>query len=112
MTRAAPAVGNKYRAVRVPCGDHAHASKLERARCFVLTLQEQRGEIHDLRRQTRWPLEVNGHLVCTYVSDFDYADSDWRPVVEDTKGVRTREYVLKRKLMLACRGITIREIDR
>lgn len=31
-------------------------------------------------------------------------------VVEDTKGVRTKEYILKRKMMLFFHGIVIKEV--
>ena len=48
---------------------------------------------------------------CTYRADFTYYDIDddmW--VVEDTKGVKTKEYIIKRKLMLNKYGIRIKEI--
>ena len=63
---------------------------------------------------------------CAYVSDFVYqvpthgqeVDEDghihfwdgWETVVEDTKGVRTKDYIIKRKLMLWVHGIKIAEI--
>lgn len=106
---------SKWRNVRVPHQDHWHDSIKERARCFTLQILEQRGEIRQLRRQVTHELRVNGVKVCAYRSDFEYdelASDDpwlWRPVVEDVKGKRTDEYVIKRKLMLACYGIDIRE---
>ena len=48
--------------------------------------------------------------VC-YVADFVYTDNDTgETVVEDVKGVRTKEYVIKRKLLLWRYGIRIREV--
>jgi hypothetical protein len=44
-----------------------------------------------------------------YVADFVYMENGER-VVEDAKGVRTKEYVIKRKLMLQRYGIQIREV--
>lgn len=44
-----------------------------------------------------------------YVADFVYFENGKR-VVEDTKGVRTPEYIIKRKLMLHKYGIRIREV--
>ena len=44
-----------------------------------------------------------------YVADFVYFENGKR-VVEDTKGVRTPEYIIKRKLMLHKYGIQIREV--
>ena len=44
-----------------------------------------------------------------YVADFVYTENGEK-VVEDAKGVRTKEYVIKRKLMLMQYGIQIREV--
>ena len=44
-----------------------------------------------------------------YVADFVYWQNGKR-IVEDTKGVRTTEYIIKRKLMLHKYGIRIREV--
>ena len=46
----------------------------------------------------------------TYIADFVYMDKDGQQVVEDTKGVRTKEYIIKRKLMLHRYGIRIQEV--
>ncbi|GAB4464458.1 MAG: hypothetical protein OHK0044_01870 [Burkholderiaceae bacterium] len=43
-----------------------------------------------------------------YIADFVYT-KDGKMVVEDTKGCRTRDYVIKRKLMLYVHGIRILE---
>ena len=60
---------------------------------------------------------------CAYIADFVYREKiaegaalprndsgGWRLVVEDTKGVRTKDYIIKRKLMLWVHGIRIEEI--
>lgn len=51
---------------------------------------------------------------CSYYADFVYMTKDdlgrWHTIVEDTKGVRTPEYIIKRKLLLKEYGIKIREI--
>lgn len=44
-----------------------------------------------------------------YVADFVYWQ-DGKRIVEDTKGMRTTEYIIKRKLMLHKYGIRIREV--
>lgn len=46
---------------------------------------------------------------CVYYADFAYWE-DGRYVVEDTKGMKTKEYLIKRKLMLYRHGIRIQEI--
>jgi hypothetical protein len=45
-----------------------------------------------------------------YRADFVYIDEDGWLVVEDAKGVRTPDYIIKRKLMLWLYGIKIREV--
>ena len=58
-------------------------------------------------RTTRALLE----RACSYIADFVYTDcKTGQTIVEDTKGMRTREYVIKRKLMLYMHGIRIKEV--
>lgn len=45
-----------------------------------------------------------------YVADFVYKDKDGNEVVEDAKGMRTEKYLLKKKMMRAFLGITIKEV--
>lgn len=45
-----------------------------------------------------------------YIADFVYKDERGQTVVEDTKGVKTKDYIIKRKLMLYVYGIRIKEI--
>lgn len=48
-----------------------------------------------------------------YVADFVYEEKTtdgWQEVVEDVKGFRTHDYIIKRKLMLWRYGIRIREV--
>lgn len=44
-----------------------------------------------------------------YIADFSYIKDD-ELIVEDTKGFRTKDYIIKRKLMLWIYGIKIREV--
>lgn len=46
---------------------------------------------------------------CAYVADFVY-EEDGKTVVEDTKGMKTKDYIIKRKLMLFVHGIRVREV--
>ena len=46
---------------------------------------------------------------CSYIADFVYIE-DGKPVVEDTKGFKTKDYILKRKMMLHFYGIKIKEV--
>lgn len=107
-------------------------SKKEYRRYMELSLLERAGAITNLRRQVKYVLlpaqrestgefykkgVKKGHLKpgkllereCSYVADFDYM-RDGVHVVEDTKGVRTKDYIIKRKLMLYVHGIAVKEI--
>lgn len=46
----------------------------------------------------------------TYKADFTYIDENGYTVVEDTKGFKTKDYIIKRKLMLYQYGIRIKEL--
>lgn len=102
----------KYGNVRTTIDGISFASKREAERYGQLKILERAGEVRNLRLQVPFPLRVAGELVCTYVADFAYEDRrlGWTEVVEDAKGVRTREYAIKRKLMRAVHGVEIREV--
>ena len=86
-------------------------------RWHELKLMERAGLISDLQRQVPFSLIPNlkdssGRVIeraVKYVADFCYIQNGVS-VVEDVKGLRTREYVLKRKMMLYFHGIKIKEI--
>lgn len=100
----------KYGAKPTMVDNIRFASKMESRRYQELRLLEQAGEIANLKLQTRYPLRVNGVLICTYVPDFEYDDlRNGVHVVEDVKGKATQVYKLKAKLMRACHGITVLE---
>lgn len=107
-------------------------SRREARRFQELRLLELGGEISDLRLQVKYVLiptqrapsfEVYkrgpnkgrrkpGKVLekeCAYIADFVYTKGD-ETVVEDAKGVRTKEYIIKRKLMLERYGIRIKEV--
>lgn len=99
-----------------------HGSSLkERNRAAVLELMQKQGIISDLQMQVVYSLipaqygVVDGkkkciERACTYRADFVYFDERTKElVVEDTKGFRTKDYVIKRKLMLHEHGIRIKE---
>lgn len=100
---------NKYRAIRTEVDGIMFASKKEALRYKELKflLQEQR--ISDLVLQPKFPIEVNGKKICTYIADFIY-NEDGIQVVEDVKGVKTSVYRIKKKLTEAIYNITIKEV--
>lgn len=103
----------------------------EYRRFCELDLLQKAGKITDLQNQVKFVLipaqyeqakigkrggTKRGKLIereCSYIADFVYkipvADG-FETVVEDTKGFRTKDYIIKRKLMLYVHGIRIQEI--
>lgn len=114
---------NKYGAKPVVVNGHAYRSKREFKRHTELQLLERAGLISELRREVPFELlgpqrrdDGSAEQPVTYVADYVYRDleKDDRLVVEDvkSKATRTRDYIIKRKLMLREHGITVREIYR
>jgi hypothetical protein len=99
---------NKYHNIPTYIDGVRFSSGKEARRWHELQLLERAGDISELRRQVRYHLNVNGVHICDYVADFTYKENGFLEV-EDSKGNRTREYIIKRNLMLACHGITIKE---
>lgn len=83
------------------------ASKLESRRFQELKLLCSAGEIKDLGRQKKYVFIVNGIRIGSYTADFVYINSCGQVIVEDTKGVKTRDWPLRKKLMKACFGIEV-----
>ncbi len=102
--------GNKFNARKVQMDGHTFDSQMEARRYRTLVLMEQAGEILGLRVHVAYQLVVKGVRVCRYEADFVYFEGG-REIVEDVKGHRTREYIIKRKLMKAIHGIDIREVQ-
>ena len=108
---------SKYKAKKTEIDGIVFDSKKEAKRYQELILLERAGVISDLQRQVKFVLipvqRINGKVVereCSYVADFVYLDEAGKKVVEDTKGVKTKDYIIKRKLMLYVHGIRIKEV--
>lgn len=123
---------SKYHSRKTVIDGITFMSKKEAKRYQELLLLEKAGEIEDLRRQVKYVLipaqyenpysstkKGKGKCIereCSYVADFVYKEpilEGGRPfltVVEDTKGYKTKDYIIKRKLLLYVHGIRIREI--
>lgn len=120
---------SKYHARKVTINGITYDSRKEYRRHTELLLLERAGAISDLRHQVEYELipaqyetveryGKNGQRLkdkqrCVekavkYVADFVYME-DGKLVVEDSKGVRTKDYIIKRKLMLYTHGISIKE---
>lgn len=107
-----PPARAKYRNKKTTINGKTFDSKLEASRYVQLVRLQEGGVISNLKCQVRFSLEINNSLICHYVADFTYRDAEFKEVVEDAKGVRTKDYVLKKKLMRAIHGIDIKEYRR
>ena len=114
-----PGNESKYHSEKLTIDGETFDSRREARRWAELKLLQQAGEIRALRRQVKFVLiptqrDENGKLIekeASYWADFVYTDTrTGEKIVEDAKGYRTPEYVLKRKLMLRVYGIRISEV--
>lgn len=110
---------NKYGAKKTAVNGIVFDSQKEARRYQELLLLKDLGAITHLRRQVKYVLipsqkDENGKVIereCSYIADFVYFDiMANKTIVEDTKGFRTPEYKIKRKLMLYVHNIKIKEV--
>ena len=118
---------SKYHNKKITVKGETYDSIREYNRYLELSLLQRAGRIQDLKRQVKFVLiptqrepdiigprggVKQGKLLekeCAYFADFTYYQ-DGQFVVEDTKGDRTPDYIIKRKLMLKVHGVRIREV--
>lgn len=119
----------KYQSKKTVVDGMTFDSLKEARRWQELKLLEKAGQIRDLQRQVKFVLipaqreedttgprggTRKGKIIereCSYYADFTYyIQGSNKIIVEDTKGVRTTEYIIKRKLMLFIHKIRIKEV--
>jgi len=107
----------KYHNRKVTVDGIVFDSVKEAVRYRDLKLMERAGEIQGLQLQVKYVLipaqKADGKVIereVAYYADFDYMDKNGDHIVEDTKGIRTKDYIIKRKLMLYKYGIRITEV--
>ena len=121
---------NKYGNRKATINNMVFDSRKEARRYSELLLLQKAGQISDL--QTQVPFELipaqyetierygkKGQRLkdgkrciekaVIYRADFVYNENG-QTVVEDTKGFKTKDYILKRKMMLYIHGIRIKEV--
>ena len=124
-------MGTKYKSKSIIIDGIVFQSKKEGRRWTELRMLERAGDITNLQRQVPYLLLPEQRAPSTevykkgsmagqpkpgpvlerkvvYIADFVYQENG-ETVVEDAKGMRTKEYVLKRKMMLYRYGIRIKE---
>lgn len=120
----------KYHNHKIERDGEKYDSTKEYRRWCELKIMERAGMIHGLTRQKKFVLipaqrepdtvgkrggKHKGKLIereVAYYADYSYYDKDGNEVVEDVKSpaTRTKDYIVKRKMMLYVHGIRIREI--
>lgn len=101
----------KYRNKKTEVDGITFDSAKEANRYKELKLLLKAGEIGLLELQVPFELNPGGTHSLKYVADFVYVISKTgERIVEDVKGMRTREYKKKRRLMLKVHGIKINEV--
>lgn len=111
---------NKYRNQKITIDGITFDSKLEARRFRELKLLERAKEIEQLQLQPEFELipsfKKNGKTIrkTIYKGDFSYIDKrTGKLIVEDTKGYKTKEYILKKKMFeYKFPELTINEIRR
>lgn len=124
---------NKYYNVKTRTSDGLVFDSTKEARRWEqLLLLQKAGKITSLERQVKYEIipaqyetyerfskkgvriKDGQRLVerkVEYVADFVYTDAETgESIVEDAKGIRTKDYIIKRKLMFAVHGIRIKEV--
>lgn len=96
---------NKYNARKAEANGIVFDSKKERDKYLELLLLQKAGEVKSFDLQPQFILQEGyrnkeGKWVrpITYRADFRVKYPDGREVVIDTKGFRTKDYLLKRKM--------------
>ena len=124
---------NKYHAKKITVDGETFDSQKEYQRWCQLRMLQKAGEIEGLQRQVTYTLIPEqreqskdvfrrgvkagqpkpGKVLekpVTYKADFVYFERG-REVIEDVKGFKTKDYIIKRKLLLWKYGIRIREVN-
>lgn len=117
----------KYRNKKIVIDGITFDSTKEARRYQELCLLLRAGEISDLELQKEYILiptqreadsigkrggKIQGKVIehaVKYKADFSYK-MNGKEIVEDTKGFKTKDYIIKRKLMLLVHGIRIKEV--
>lgn len=102
---------SKYGAIKTKLDGYTFDSRAESRRYADLALLKSAGQIWQLEVHPRYPLTVNGHIICVYEGDFLYrttlkSDDGKNEIIgaqvcEDVKGTRTKDYIIKAKLFRA-----------
>lgn len=106
----------KFKAVKTVALGVTFDSKAEASRYVQLKILEKNEKIKNLQLQVEYELIPKQKLSngkhersCKYKADFVYELPDGQIVCEDVKGMKTKDYIIKRKLMKFVHNIEILE---
>ena len=113
-----PPKPSKYKNKRVEVDGIKFSSQKEAREYLRLKQLEKIGDIKGLKLQVKFDFKINGdylryvdsNRVIKYVADFEYFDMYGNRKVVDVKGFKTRDYLIKKALMISCHGILVIEI--
>jgi hypothetical protein len=83
-------------------------SKKEAQRYIQLKQLEEMGIISDLELQPKFDIIIKKKHICFYIADFRYKKGR-KTFIEDVKGFKTKEYIIKKKAVEALYNIKIIE---
>lgn len=107
---------NKYHNKQTTFDGIKFASIKEKNYYVKLKMLQDFGKISELKTQVpfvlieTFRLDDETYRQTKYIADFTYKDEDGKYHVVDTKGFKTKEYLLKKKLMVWKYGIKIEEV--
>jgi hypothetical protein len=102
---------NKYNSRSAVIDGRTFHSQAEADRYLQLKMLQAAGKIHRLEMQIPYRVVIDNTPICTYYADFRYFLADNTAIViEDVKGKRTNEYLLKKKMVEAQHKIRITEL--
>lgn len=103
---------NKYKAIKTIVDGIKFDSKKEANRYIVLKHHKAQGIIKDFSMQVKYDLVPKTPIYreVSYIADFVVTYPDGSVVVEDVKGMRLADYIIKKKLMYFIHKIIIREV--
>lgn len=105
-----PRKKNKYGARKTVVDGITFDSLGEAKRYGQLSNMQRAGMITGLTTHPVFKIEVNGLKICSYIADFMYETSAGERIIEDFKGFRTKEFIIKKRMMAAILGINVVEV--
>ena len=107
---------NKFHAVKTGMLGKVLDSGREAGRYLDLSLLQAAKQISNLKRQVPFAVMITPRhggipiFICQWFADFTYTDERGNEIYEDAKGVKTKDYILKKKLVEAYYAIKITEV--